>query len=253
MDVENRYGTLEIQKKMLELLKEFHCFCINNDIKYSLDWGSLLGAVRHKGFIPWDDDIDIMVDRDNYAKLKTSICDKLSYEHGTKDALWIDRVRLVSEEDDNLSNYRPTMDVFIIDNAPNGRVSRAIRVMLIRVLQGMLKEKPNFKKGNFFYRATTLITYIIGRCFSTDKLLLWYNKISQLSNKKQTLMKASYNTVFSDVPKLRHADVIGEYILVPFEDIEVYITKGFHQALVDMFGPEYMTPPAENQRIPKHS
>lgn len=239
MDLENRYGTLEVQKGLLELLKEFHDFCIKNDIKYSLDWGSLLGAVRHKGFIPWDDDLDIMVDRENYEKIKTRICENLTYEQGTQEALWIDRVRLNS---DTSSNFKPTMDVFVIDNAPDGKLARRIRVLFIRALQGMLKSKPNFKKGNLFFRVATFFTYLLGCCFSMRRKLVWYHELSQASNKKTTKMKACYNTVFDDVPKLRHKDVIGEYIIVPFESIEIYITKGFHQALTDMFGPDYMTP-----------
>ena len=69
MDLENKYGTLEIQKELLLLLQEVHNFCVSNDITYSIAYGSLLGAVRHKGFIPWDDDLDIMVDRENYKKI----------------------------------------------------------------------------------------------------------------------------------------------------------------------------------------
>ena len=73
MDIENKYGTLAIQKELLVLLKEFHSFCKRNNIQYSLAYGSLLGAVRHKGLIPWHDDLDIMVDRDNYSVLRSAL------------------------------------------------------------------------------------------------------------------------------------------------------------------------------------
>ena len=61
----------EIQQCELSILKKCVEFFNNNDIKYFLAYGTMLGAVRHSGFIPWDDDIDIFVPRDDYEKLKT--------------------------------------------------------------------------------------------------------------------------------------------------------------------------------------
>lgn len=58
----------EIRQIQLELLDEIHAFCEKNSIRYSLAGGTLLGAVRHKGYIPWDDDIDIMLPRPDYDR-----------------------------------------------------------------------------------------------------------------------------------------------------------------------------------------
>ena len=59
-----------IHEELLILLKEFHKICTENDIRYSLHGGTLLGAVRERGFIAWDDDADITLTRDEYEKLK---------------------------------------------------------------------------------------------------------------------------------------------------------------------------------------
>ena len=58
----------ELQLFALEILKDVHQFCTQNNIKYSLYAGTLLGAIRHQGFIPWDDDIDIVMPRDDYNR-----------------------------------------------------------------------------------------------------------------------------------------------------------------------------------------
>lgn len=56
----------ELQKLEIDILKDIHDFCVNNNIRYSLYGGSAIGAVRHSGFIPWDDDIDIVMPRGDY-------------------------------------------------------------------------------------------------------------------------------------------------------------------------------------------
>lgn len=57
-----------LHKTLLEILNDFDSFCRSNNIQYSLAYGTVLGAVRHKGFIPWDDDLDVMMTRENYNK-----------------------------------------------------------------------------------------------------------------------------------------------------------------------------------------
>ena len=58
----------ELQNILLDILIEFNRICKKYNIKYSLAFGTLLGAVRHKGFIPWDDDVDVMMDRKNFDR-----------------------------------------------------------------------------------------------------------------------------------------------------------------------------------------
>ena len=61
--------TEDVQKKELDILLAFDSFCKERNIEYSLAGGSLLGAIRHKGFIPWDDDIDVCLSRPSYDSL----------------------------------------------------------------------------------------------------------------------------------------------------------------------------------------
>lgn len=68
--MELKYLTLaELQGELLKLLLRFDAFCKERGLRYSLDSGMLLGAVRHKGFIPWDDDVDVDMPRPDYERL----------------------------------------------------------------------------------------------------------------------------------------------------------------------------------------
>lgn len=251
MDLSNKYGTLEVQRQLLLLLKQFHDFCLSNDIKYSLDWGSLLGAIRHKGFIPWDDDLDIMVDRRNCEKIRKAIRQSSLFTiEREKRALWIEKVRMLNSV--NIGNYPPTLDIFIIDNAPDSILSRKIRLFLLLFMQGMMKQHPNFHKGNIGYRLATICTYLIGRMIPASIKIKWYDQLMQKTNNKKTKKKASYNTAFEDLGKLYDNDVLTDVMLAPFEDTEVYVTKSFHQCLIDKFGPDYMIPPSDDKRVPIH-
>ena len=71
----------EMKRIQVDILKDVHQFCIENNIHYTLIFGTLLGAIRHKGYIPWDDDIDIAMMRPDYEKFVASYKHKEGWYH----------------------------------------------------------------------------------------------------------------------------------------------------------------------------
>ena len=133
-DLTNDYGFLELQDKILEIMVYVDRLCRDNDIEYCLMGGSALGAKRHGGFIPWDDDLDIFMTPDNYEKfrdvLKSDKNDKYYLqEWGATDGMvTISKVRmngttylepLIKEWDIHHGIY---IDIFILHTCPDSKL-----------------------------------------------------------------------------------------------------------------------------------
>lgn len=247
MDNDNIYGTLSIQKELLELLIEFHSFCQNNSIVYSLDSGTLLGAIRHNGFIPWDDDVDVVMTRKNRQRLLDTINSSpiLDFQRN----LWVDRVYFTRDE--ARCGYRPTIDIFILDNAPNSRIIRKLKVLIIAFLQGMIKEKPDYKKFSLINKVLSFVTHEFGKLFPMENKLRWYDKVSDFDNNKKTIFASCYNYMFSELGVLYHADSLEKIVTHQFESLELPITYDYDYYLTSLYG-DYMTPPKTYNRKPTH-
>lgn len=134
----------ELHGQLLDILIEFDRICRKNDIKYSLAYGTLLGAVRHKGFIPWDDDVDVMMDRENFDKFY-NVCPRelnVEYFFQTKDSepnypYNICRIRknntamIYSAWRNSGIHQGIYIDIYPVDNIADSRIKRAIQYLII--------------------------------------------------------------------------------------------------------------------------
>ena len=250
MDITNQYGTLEIQHQLLDLLKSFDAFCLREGIKYSVSSGTLLGAIRHKGFIPWDDDLDIIVERADYKLLSKLLpSDDLIIEKNEDVILWIDRVRLKNGQ--SVNGQLPILDVFILDNCPdNGFVSRG-KILLMKLLQGMMKSHPQYDTYSFSYKILAFVTYCLGRSFPDKWLVGLYHRFSSIGNGKKTQYKSLYNDSFTGLSIKYPSDIMSSTTRMQFEDFEVPVMSGYDRYLTIIYG-DYMTPPQLKDRKPSH-
>ncbi len=246
MDINNEYGTLEVQQVLLEILKRVDKLCLDNDIKYSLLAGSMLGAVRHKGFIPWDDDADIVVDRSQYAKLASLISSDpiLSLNKN----LWVDRLQLKEPLESGIS---PTVDIFILDNVPDKKLLRKIKLLLILTLQRMIIQKPEYKKYSFVNKCISWFLNVIGKPFSKNWLLSLYTKVSQISNSKPTSRKAIYCDQYRYIRNEYGANMFSCIQRCAFEDTDLNIIESYDEYLTQMYG-DWKVPPVKSERKPQH-
>lgn len=244
----NAYGTHNVHVELLAMLKDFHNFCEQNNIKYSLCGGTLLGSIRHNGFIPWDDDIDVMLDRKNYEKLLNLANNLNGYE--LKRILWIHRLQKISQ---NSSSFTPppTIDLFVVDNTPANSLKRKLNVFKLKILQGMMKEKINYKDFSLPYKICLWFTNLLGKLFTYNFKWKRYVAISKSANKKDCSSVSIYNDLFKYVSLQYPANLMKNLSLHKFEDTEFYITDEYDGYLTTVFG-DYMTPPKEEDRIPAH-
>ncbi len=249
MDVNNEYGTLAIQKECVRLLKAFHEFCTANQIRYSVAYGTLLGAVRHKGFIPWDDDIDVIVDRKNYSKILERIGEFPSFKMDriSPNALWTDKLSLADAK--YTGEYVPTLDIFLLDHSLDNKILDRIKLLSVYALQGMIKYRLNLRKGSFFMKVCSIATYILGRPFSHKKKYAWYQSVSSWGNNRPSKCAQCYNTLFGYISTKFPSTVLDSVREIPFEDITVMAMEDYHAFLSAQYG-DYMTPPKEKR--PSH-
>ncbi len=253
----------ELQKIELQILKEIDKICKDNNICYYLGEGSLLGAIRHQGFIPWDDDIDLIMERNDYErflKIAPKVISKdYEIQHSTLihnywspfiKVRYLGKCSFKQTHISHLTDHNgPLIDIFPVDNVPKeNSIKQFIQAYKIKFYRGMLSYKlklrhPKKIKGFIIKFCSNFIS--VKRIHKNlDKTFKKYNNDN---NSFMVNLASYYNYKKQTVPKKWY----GKPRMVKFEEFIIPVPKEAEKLLASIYG-DYMTLPPEEKRVIKH-
>lgn len=248
----------EVQTELKNMLKESIDFFKKQKINYFVGYGTFLGAVRHKGFIPWDDDIDLVMTRPEYNKLLEYLkinnnkisnnLEAIGYELGNSDFPFIKIInkKLGVIEEEKCDDYL-WIDVFPLDGIPkdNKKLMKKIKFYsTIFYLKRNEKNKVPILYSNKLKKTLKIIFVKVLKLWKYDKFLKNYYKLCTKYNYNDC--ECIRNTVWNTEAEIYYkSELINKEYL--FEDIKVNGFKDYDTILTRLYG-DYMVLPPEDKR-----
>ena len=246
----------ELRNIQLNILDAIHNFCINNNITYFLSSGTLIGAVRHKGFKPWDDDIDLYMPRDSYEKFKKKFYKTGKYVIFSSDSIinypWT-YAKVVDTDTKLIEHYFPNfeiginIDIFPIDYVANNKIKRKFIYKTLNFLYSIRKGKvkTDIKDSSLKGKLGRIDLRLIPIKVKTiDRIISKIISITKNSDIVANLTESGPR----NSEKFFSKNAISKSIDIHFED-RIYKTMiGFDEYLTITYGNYMQLPPVEKRQ-----
>lgn len=258
-------GIGELQGLELDILKHFHDYCRENGIRYYLYAGTLLGAVRHRGFIPWDDDIDLCLPRPDYEKLWTLTRTRPVAPHlelrsaRVRDGYNAPFFKLVDTRTDGHEDYLRDeirsgvwVDLFPMDGLPENAEERAAHLAALKKTQRTMEKVVRTYRlcANPLRLAKRAALWCV---YAGRDYRALANGQDALARKYPCDLSGDVAVaVFDGWKRVFRRDWFSRTVLLPFEQYEFCAPAEYDKVLKYLYG-DYMTPPPPEQRVPHHS
>ncbi len=268
------YDLTRVHEANLKILKEIDRICRKYKIRYMLDAGTLLGAVRHQGFIPWDDDADIAFTRSNYNAFMKVVRRELpdtmelvtpdSFQGGKAffdfTARIIYKNSQMHEHTEEMEYYNGKLnhlwvDLFTIDELPQKKWAANITLLLHKVIYLLSmghRYHLDYSKYSPFHKAAVGIVSTIGRLVPMKYLF----RLQQMAAVKDRRDRSNLRYYSNYQPDYLYVTLQKEWcddvVDVDFCDTILMAPKHWHEVLTWIYG-DYMTLPPKEKRVPAHS
>lgn len=249
---------------LLDLLITFHQFCESHKLKYYIIGGTLLGAVRHKGFIPWDVDADVAMPREDYEKMLSLVSefpqDYFIQNINTEKHFHTPKTKIIvnGAKKDNPDNYLASsrtglnLDIFPLDVPPSEINKRKIQRLKIKFFKFILsiklkmKKSPMSTKAKIKHSLRTLLRVILYPI--TNKIIInTMTRVMTKFNKKDSGLLCSMASHYDYNKQVMSKEIYGDGQEIEFEGKILIAPDKIEEYLTQIYG-DYMKTPSVEKR-----